>query len=134
MISIFFFFNDTATTEIYTLSLHDALPICASPRFLSGHTFFTLRLPNPGVVLATSHIRSKIRKETVMKKTISLSSPQFIEHITALEECAVVSSNRHTSPTACVTRYTSHYSLYVVSPSTSLGEDYVPLLSSLQYH
>src|SRR2546430_6879409 len=26
--SIFFFFNDTATTEIYTLSLHDALPIC----------------------------------------------------------------------------------------------------------
>src|SRR2546430_7757341 len=25
---IFFFFNDTATTEIYTLSLHDALPIC----------------------------------------------------------------------------------------------------------
>src|SRR2546430_9567020 len=26
----FFFFNDTATTEIYTLSLHDALPILAS--------------------------------------------------------------------------------------------------------
>src|SRR5256885_15977348 len=25
---ILFFFNDTATTEIYTLSLHDALPIC----------------------------------------------------------------------------------------------------------
>src|SRR5258708_34883339 len=28
---IFFFFNDTATTEIYTLSLHDALPISAIP-------------------------------------------------------------------------------------------------------
>src|SRR3989442_11849811 len=27
--TVFFFFNDTATTEIYTLSLHDALPICA---------------------------------------------------------------------------------------------------------
>ena len=27
MFLIFFFFNDTATTEIYTLSLHDALPI-----------------------------------------------------------------------------------------------------------
>src|SRR5216683_7756660 len=26
----FFFFNDTATTEIYTLSLHDALPICVA--------------------------------------------------------------------------------------------------------
>src|SRR2546429_5103036 len=32
-ISIFFFFNDTATTEIYTLSLHDALPIS----YLAGH-------------------------------------------------------------------------------------------------
>src|SRR5256885_5658618 len=27
-----FFFNDTATTEIYTLSLHDALPICSRPQ------------------------------------------------------------------------------------------------------
>src|SRR2546426_9190809 len=27
LFSFFFFFNDTATTEIYTLSLHDALPI-----------------------------------------------------------------------------------------------------------
>src|SRR5216683_1108686 len=32
----FFFFNDTATTEIYTLSLHDALPIFRRPR-LTGH-------------------------------------------------------------------------------------------------
>src|SRR2546430_4245441 len=30
MVILFFFFNDTATTEIYTLSLHDALPICLS--------------------------------------------------------------------------------------------------------
>src|SRR5258707_15239080 len=29
--SSFFFFNDTATTEIYTLSLHDALPISPAP-------------------------------------------------------------------------------------------------------
>src|SRR2546430_10411816 len=28
---LFFFFNDTATTEIYTLSLHDALPILREP-------------------------------------------------------------------------------------------------------
>src|SRR2546427_8907975 len=32
IISLFFFFNDTATTEIYTLSLHDALPICDDGR------------------------------------------------------------------------------------------------------
>src|SRR3989454_12582301 len=31
-----FFFNDTATTEIYTLSLHDALPICARHRAEPG--------------------------------------------------------------------------------------------------
>src|SRR2546430_9800997 len=31
VIFIFFFFNDTATTEIYTLSLHDALPISPVP-------------------------------------------------------------------------------------------------------
>src|SRR2546430_11037034 len=32
-LQVFFFFNDTATTEIYTLSLHDALPILTdSPR------------------------------------------------------------------------------------------------------
>ena len=29
---VVFFFNDTATTEIYTLSLHDALPICTADR------------------------------------------------------------------------------------------------------
>src|SRR5258708_34977932 len=33
--SLFFFFNDTATTEIYTLSLHDALPIYADPKFFA---------------------------------------------------------------------------------------------------
>src|SRR5256885_12559827 len=32
---MYFFFNDTATTEIYTLSLHDALPICRGT--LPGH-------------------------------------------------------------------------------------------------
>src|SRR2546421_9296705 len=33
--SFFFFFNDTATTEIYTLSLHDALPISSGRTFQS---------------------------------------------------------------------------------------------------
>src|SRR5258708_15051898 len=35
-ITSFFFFNDTATTEIYTLSLHDALPICLRRGFPQG--------------------------------------------------------------------------------------------------
>src|SRR4030042_2750138 len=41
LLLVFFFFNDTATTEIYTLSLHDALPISwrqprRAPRWRSG--------------------------------------------------------------------------------------------------
>src|ERR1051326_9615879 len=36
MLFVFFFFNDTATTEIYTLSLHDALPICNIDRAAAG--------------------------------------------------------------------------------------------------
>src|SRR6478672_13685162 len=35
---LFFFFNDTATTEIYTLSLHDALPISPCPRWSRPHS------------------------------------------------------------------------------------------------
>src|SRR3712207_7945597 len=37
----FFFFNDTATTEIYTLSLHDALPICLA----SASGIYRARIP-----------------------------------------------------------------------------------------
>src|SRR5258708_34255746 len=36
---IFFFFNDTATTEIYTLSLHDALPISIQAESVNGAPF-----------------------------------------------------------------------------------------------
>src|SRR2546422_9106061 len=35
-LSLHFFFNDTATTEIYTLSLHDALPISIAGELLAG--------------------------------------------------------------------------------------------------
>src|SRR2546425_13324604 len=66
-LSYFFFFNDTATTEIYTLSLHDALPIYARDTFgtllATGITFLiglqafinigvvTSTLPNKGLPL-----------------------------------------------------------------------------------
>src|ERR1044072_3266556 len=36
--AVFFFFNDTATTEIYTLSLHDALPIWVGKSIFSSTT------------------------------------------------------------------------------------------------
>src|SRR5215212_10762231 len=43
----FFFFNDTATTEIYTLSLHDALPICAEA---------------PGLAISVAHATGLARR------------------------------------------------------------------------
>src|SRR5437588_11351065 len=46
----FFFFNDTATTEIYTLSLHDALPILSE----SGYTVDCAGDGREGLFLASS--------------------------------------------------------------------------------
>src|SRR2546422_10332914 len=49
LLSLFFFFNDTATTEIYTLSLHDALPISThvSCEAGCGGRMFTTFYMNP---------------------------------------------------------------------------------------
>src|SRR2546427_7230809 len=44
LILVFFFFNDTATTEIYTLSLHDALPISHALRPVIPSNACTLRI------------------------------------------------------------------------------------------
>src|SRR5215213_11599874 len=53
---LFFFFNDTATTEIYTLSLHDALPIAGLDR-LRG------RDPTPGGLLELVCRRRRLRED-----------------------------------------------------------------------
>src|SRR3712207_9319119 len=39
LLIVFFFFNDTATTEIYTLSLHDALPILNEPTYTVSQVY-----------------------------------------------------------------------------------------------
>src|SRR2546421_7478802 len=61
--SIFFFFNDTATTEIYTLSLHDALPIwvCGYSGRCSGMKAAVAgaRSSAPGPVSRSSSVRSR---------------------------------------------------------------------------
>ena len=49
----FFFFNDTATTEIYTLSLHDALPILPEQGVVKGAVGLLAR--NRGQVVAAKH-------------------------------------------------------------------------------
>src|SRR2546430_8253412 len=69
--SLFFFFNDTATTEIYTLSLHDALPIWP---------------PNPASTRPTStrssrcSIRASIRSRQDRKSTRLNSSHSQISY------------------------------------------------------
>src|SRR4051794_41387105 len=49
LISSFFFFNDTATTEIYTLSLHDALPIWMSGRFVAAMRMMLSFISKPSI-------------------------------------------------------------------------------------
>src|SRR2546430_14968541 len=62
--TLFFFFNDTATTEIYTLSLHDALPISDEqglPGINSGVQFMVLApgaTPKPVI----DHLSAELRK------------------------------------------------------------------------
>src|SRR5438270_7130477 len=53
---LIFFFNDTAPTEIYTLSLHDALPISSRFRSFSGTRLLALALPSKS---AWSDLRSE---------------------------------------------------------------------------
>src|SRR2546422_7930421 len=71
IICLFFFFNDTATTEIYTLSLHDALPIylAVDLRVSDAVQVFDPVLPifHPDTRVGTRHrfIRGKVdRKST----------------------------------------------------------------------
>src|SRR2546430_8688917 len=61
----FFFFNDTATTEIYTLSLHDALPISPRGAATAGrHVDPPLRPPSPDPQLrAGAHLLRSVESE-----------------------------------------------------------------------
>src|SRR5256885_7360023 len=68
--SFFFFFNDTATTEIYTLSLHDALPI--SPRLE----------PEQGLVLASLLAHQQLERPV---RGLELK-PLVLELLDALED------------------------------------------------
>src|ERR1035438_10893993 len=59
LLLFFFFFNDTATTEIYTLSLHDALPIYKIPdRFMIGERRYGTGGPLPRSEEHTSELQS----------------------------------------------------------------------------
>src|SRR2546430_10010498 len=68
ILHLFFFFNDTATTEIYTLSLHDALPICAYVRGAYGRQILTLRVR---IKSARTRVTGKDRKSTRLNSSHS---------------------------------------------------------------
>src|SRR2546430_13105119 len=68
-IFLFFFFNDTATTEIYTLSLHDALPIYA---LWGAHTQRAVQnFPVSGLAMPRPFIGALDRKSTRLNSSHS---------------------------------------------------------------
>src|SRR2546426_9033451 len=72
----FFFFNDTATTEIYTLSLHDALPICTEVGVGSRrrHPAFPCRL----VRWVQDGVRRLDRGDAADRKSTRLNSSHLV--------------------------------------------------------
>src|SRR5256885_16590834 len=74
---VFFFFNDTAPTEIYTLSLHDALPICQAclPACgqCAGAVVHGLGLVQQGPGLQQHHL--PCRRQRSEEHTSELQSP-----------------------------------------------------------
>src|SRR3712207_1334253 len=73
----FFFFNDTATTEIYTLSLHDALPIWPLRRV--GGAASLLGRGSRGVPLAALDDRKEVgRRRRSEEHTSELQSRQYL--------------------------------------------------------
>src|SRR3712207_7526132 len=77
-----FFFNDTATTEIYTLSLHDALPICSGGSSLAsagsaGIEMTLLAETVPSAVRSHSHTEAE-RSCRSEEHTSELQSRQYL--------------------------------------------------------
>src|SRR5256885_9903915 len=79
---MFFFFNDTATTEIYTLSLHDALPISQRPsawvRHEIGKTCGRSGWPSAATRTGSFAPRCSMRSECVDRKSTRLNSSHLV--------------------------------------------------------
>src|SRR2546430_10121179 len=74
----FFFFNDTATTEIYTLSLHDALPIYLERCLTFYRTLLDRIQTSPGVdgaaLVNTLPLGGRVAKRSLDRKSTRLNS------------------------------------------------------------
>src|SRR3712207_7549238 len=74
----FFFFNDTATTEIYTLSLHDALPISPRARTLADGGVMALRAVLFDVDFTLARPGPELGPERSEEHTSELQSRQYL--------------------------------------------------------
>src|SRR5438034_6017959 len=106
---ILFFFNDTATTEIYTLSLHDALPIslrgCRCPRQLGavGQVQCRDRADEARSEEHTSELQSHsdlvcrllLEKKKKKKKTKKMTEQRIIERKIHSDDCSTSKTSRH---------------------------------------
>src|SRR3712207_7808437 len=70
----FFFFNDTATTEIYTLSLHDALPIFVDDDAAGAPELLDLRVLELEAHLLGDHLGARKDRDVLDRKSTRLNS------------------------------------------------------------
>src|SRR2546425_9469838 len=89
-LSFFFFFNDTATTEIYTLSLHDALPIYP----MGGLTFPSFRVALCALLLLVSLRHAVVAEPRSEEHTSELQSLAYLVCRLLLEK----KKNKHAHP------------------------------------
>src|SRR5689334_24549552 len=75
-----FFFNDTATTEIYTLSLHDALPLCSPQIYPPGLVNTDTGNGRPSTDAFTPHTPSASARRIDRKSTRLNSSHSSISY------------------------------------------------------
>src|SRR3712207_7699999 len=83
---MFFFFNDTATTEIYTLSLHDALPICRTPLLHGLRTECSQRAAGDQVALNVEGVvGGGVHRQEALGGTWRLEPLRSEEHTSELQ-------------------------------------------------
>src|SRR2546422_3162334 len=98
----FFFFNDTATTEIYTLSLHDALPISPAADAARRQTRGVLRPVRPGAGFGGECAGQPARRDR--KSTRLNSSHGYISYAVFCLKKKKKTSTTHAHRTRCASR------------------------------
>src|SRR3712207_8159377 len=83
----FFFFNDTATTEIYTLSLHDALPISEPAGGAAGTVLYSVRWDEQGRLDWVRPLENTLSEaaEARIQALVRLNARRSEEHTSELQ-------------------------------------------------